>query len=137
MSLKELQDLKASVAAGDFPLTQTDLSSEPVNTFKTSLYTITGAMARAAELVQDIVDNTELDDARRTELLNNAMMSLELNQEALPEKLDGCVKFIRSLERQQEAIKAEEAALKDRRDRLAKQATVTAARRGIAALKPH
>lgn len=89
--------------------------SEPQPTHSTPLYQLVGEAARAASLIQEILDNTELEDKARDAALDAAMANLEISKEAIPAKVENCIKYIKSLQRQQEAIRAEETALAARR----------------------
>lgn len=85
-----------------------------------SLYEITGAMARAAEAIQDAFE-AEIPEHEREALIGRAMDVLEQSGEDLTAKLDGCVKYRRALEASQRAVRDEEQRLAARRKRLERQ----------------
>ncbi len=86
-----------------------------------SLYALTGAAAQAADLIEEIINSTELAENDKDAQVEKALAEFEAATEAIPEKLDGCAGWIKSLQRQQEAIRAEEIELARKRHLVERQ----------------
>jgi hypothetical protein len=83
---------------------KTNSSSE---VFKTSLYDLAGSVAHAFGSLEEIINDTEMQDAERDKALEQIMAELESSSESLESKIYGCVQAIKSAEADAKAAKAE------------------------------
>ncbi len=95
------------------PETKTDLREAP-------LYELTGAVGTISRALEDVINNTEMAEDLRNSEIDRLMADLELAQEALPAKIENCIRYIRGKRALADARRAEAArldALADQADR--------------------
>ena len=76
-----------------------------------TLYDITGGMATAARMIEEIINSPDLTEEAKDAAINTELALLGTLGESLDAKMENGAKYIRSLEREQEIIKAEMTAL--------------------------
>jgi len=78
------------------------------------LYEITIDVARAADLIAEIAEATEMDEAARNEAIDSAFESIERALPELRDKMDACARWLLHLRGMREAVRGEIARLKER-----------------------
>lgn len=93
------------------------MNTEPkIDVRDVALYEITGTMAHTSQLLEEILNNTEISEEEKAADIDRLMAQWQASNEALPLKLENVAKYRRSREAMAETYKREIDRLKELMD---------------------